>query len=89
MRESGPHQEGTKHKEADKISDGKIAATGKFLSRAEVRLGITPIPRKGSKHYLLPCLTSGTPGDHTEVPPWRGSYEIIASGIMGAGGFGR
>lgn len=81
-----PHQEGTEHEEADKVGDGKIAATGKLLARAEVRLRVTATPGKAGKHYLLPCLTGGTPGDHTWVPSWRGGYEVIASGIVGVGG---
>lgn len=57
-----PYQEGTEHEEADKIGNGKIATTGKFLARAKVRLRVTSISRKAGKHYLLPCLTGGTPG---------------------------
>lgn len=83
--ESSPHQEGTEHEEADKIGNGKIATTGKLLSRAEVRLRVTPIPRKASKHYLLPCLTGGTPGDHTGVPSWMRGNEVMVSGIVEAG----
>lgn len=68
MLGNGSHQEGTEHEEADEIGDGKIATTGKLFTRAEVRLRITPISGKAGKHYLLPCLTSGTPGGgHTGV----------------------
>lgn len=82
---NGPHQEGAEHEEADKIGGGKIATTGKFLSRANIRVRVTPVSRKAGKHYFLPCLTSGTPGDHTGVPSWKGGSEIMASGIVGAG----
>ena len=61
---NGPHQEGTEHEEADKIGDGKIAATGKLLARADVRFRVTPTPGKAGEHYLLPRLTGGTPRGH-------------------------
>lgn len=86
---NGPHQEGTEHEETDKIGDGKIAATGKLLTRADVRLRVTPTPRKAGKHYLLPCLTGGTPGGSHKGPSLRGGYEVMASGIEGAGGVRR
>lgn len=66
----GSYQECTEHEEADKIGYGKIATTAKLLTRAEVRLRVTPAPRKAGEHYLLPCLTSSTPGGHTVVPSW-------------------
>lgn len=82
-----PHQEGTEHEEADKIGNGKIAPAGKLFSRAEVRLWVTPISRKAGKHYLLPCLTSGTPGvcgGYIGVKSWRKGYEVMANDVMGS-----
>lgn len=78
-----PYQEGTEHEEADKIGNGKIATTGKFLSWAKVRLRVTSISRKASKHYLLPCLTSGTPGEgHTGMAFWKSS-KVMSNTVVG------
>lgn len=78
-----PYQEGTEHEEADKIGNGKIATTGKFLAWAKVRFRVASISGKASKHYLLPCLTSGTPGEgHRGVAFWRGS-KVMSSTVVG------
>lgn len=53
-------QKGTKTVEAEEVEDSKVGPTGIFLSRQEVRLGVTLLPVHWSHHDLLPSLSSST-----------------------------
>lgn len=55
------HQECAEHVEADKVEDGKAAATGQvFFWGGSVRLRFTPLVGEASQHYLLPRFTGST-----------------------------
>lgn len=55
------YQEGAKHKETDKIDNGKVAAACEFFPRLRVRLWVTALSWKTGQHDLLPRFTRCTP----------------------------
>lgn len=59
------YQEGAEHVESDEINYGKSTATRHLLPRVVVRLWVTQLPWHTGQHNLLPCLSSGTSGEHT------------------------
>lgn len=55
------YQKSAQHEEADKVNNGKVAATAKLLPWLKVRLWVTALSWETGQHDLLPRLTRSTP----------------------------